>query len=84
MIVKIFAILDLKAQAFSQPFFASTTEVGQRMFGSLVNDGQSGPFKYPDDFTLFELGSFNDGSGEIDPLDKLVNLGMAISYKEKR
>ncbi|QCQ85112.1 nonstructural protein [Blackfly microvirus SF02] len=63
--VKIFSVWDSKSKTFSQPFYAMTVGVATRNFTDLVNDPQTQVNKYPDDFTLFELGEFEDSTGKI-------------------
>lgn len=59
----VYTVLDKAVGAFLQPFFARSTGEALRSFGDAVN-GQSGPFSnHPHDFTLYQLGDFDDGSG---------------------
>jgi hypothetical protein len=83
MIVKIFAIRDAKADAFLQPFFSPTKGTAIRAFSDAVNDSQSQFFKYPDDFTLFELGTFNDSTGGIELLKQPLAIGNSLEFKRE-
>lgn len=69
MITKIFAIHDAKANAFLQPFFSPTAGTAERAFSTAVKDPASQFEKFPEDFTLFEIGSFDDASGDLVRLD---------------
>lgn len=60
MISRVFSVYDSAARSYSQPFYAAGRSVAFRMFEKLVNDGQSTVSQWPKDFSLFELGSFND------------------------
>ena len=65
MIYTVCTIYDMKAGANLQPFFTPNLEVAKRDFGSLVNDSQTKFYHYPSDYTLFEIGEFDDTSGEF-------------------
>lgn len=67
---KVFAVYDSKACFFGQPFFDQHVNSAIRNFSDAVNDG-SNPnnmwFKHPEDFSLFEIGDFNNETGELVP-----------------
>lgn len=67
MILKSFALFDLKSGAFSTPFFFPATGLAVRAIQDLANDRTTTVGRHPEDFALYELGSFNDGSGQFDP-----------------
>lgn len=69
MIVQIFSIYDIKSKTFGQPFFSQTEGTARRSFQDLANDPQSQVNKYPDDFTLFLIGSFDDDDAELLAID---------------
>lgn len=60
MISRVFSVYDSAARTYSQPFYSVGRGVALRQFEALVNDGQSTVSRWPKDFSLFELGSFND------------------------
>jgi len=79
-----FSVYDSKAGAYTQPFYAVNSRVAVRMFTELANDPKHTFGMHPEDFTLFELGSFDDQSGRIDQLDvKTSAIGKAIEYKQR-
>lgn len=63
--ILIFAIFDKKAAAYMAPFYFPQKGQALRAFEDSVNDPQSGFFKHPEDYSLFQLGEYNDTSGEI-------------------
>lgn len=75
--MKIFAMLDVKANYFMQPFPEKSTVSALRGFEVAVNNADSMFSRFPDDFCLIELGEFNQETGEISPLSSPVNLGTA-------
>ena len=81
MMMKMFAVYDSKLGAFFTPFFMAHAALAQRAFTATANDPQSQICQHPQDFTLFELGEWNDELGQIAMYPKHVNLGLAGGYK---
>lgn len=80
MLFKAFTIYDSKTEASAQPFFATTTGHAIRMFTDTVNDPNTLFNKHADDFTLFEIGTFDDQNGTFENLKAHINLGNAHEY----
>lgn len=81
--MKIFSIFDVKAKFFQRPFCDSSSAAAIRSFSIGVNEGDSVLKKFPDDFALMEIGSFNSETGQLIPLDHPLNLGSARTvYQE--
>lgn len=78
-----FSVHDSKANAFIQPFFAPTQAVGRRMFTQAATDPDSDICRFPADYTLFELGTFNSQSGMTTFHDSPVSLGLAVTFKSQ-
>lgn len=77
MTLKVFAVRDVKSQAFLQPFYSPSVGSALRAFGDAVND-KSCPFnKHPEDYVLYEIGSYDDGSAGLFPLEviKMLSTG---------
>lgn len=67
MKLQIIAVHDSAAQAFGAPQFVLSTGHATRAFGDQVNSEKEGPLKeHPQDFILFHLGEFDDGTGLFD------------------
>lgn len=79
MKVKVFSVFDSKVGAFQQPFFARTAGEALRMFENAVRDSNSGFHAHPGDYSLFEIGSFDDLSAKFDMPTAPVDLGLASS-----
>jgi len=62
MNLAVFAVLDKAVGAYTKPFFVRTKGEAIRSFSEACN-ASDGPFKYPDDYVLYELGSWDDNSG---------------------
>ena len=73
------SIKDRAADAFGRPAFVPSVGVAIRSFSDEVNrsDSENQMYSHPDDFDLFELGSYDDSTGIVEMLDqpKLLILG---------
>lgn len=63
--IGIFVTFDAKMEVYGVPFFAPSSAYAVRMFTDQVNDGDGLMSRHPEDFTLFDLGTFNTESGVI-------------------
>lgn len=83
MKVKVYVVYDCKVEAFMAPFFMQSRGQAMRAFADSVND-RSGRYRaHPADFTLFELGEFDDSSGSLSLYEAKINLGTGLEFKEK-
>lgn len=57
---KIFTIYDSKAKAYLTPFFLHQDGMALRIFTDCVNDPAHQFGKHPEDYTLFNIGSWSD------------------------
>ncbi|WNK13591.1 MAG: nonstructural protein [Microvirus sp.] len=78
--MKIFSVYDSKAETFLQPFFAQRTEVAIRNFAYAASNTETDIGRFPTDYTLFEIASWNPDNGTIESLPTAVNHGIAASY----
>lgn len=82
MELKMFSVYDSKTEAYAAPFFFNSRGQAIRQFGDLANDPNSSLCKHAEDFTLFELGSFDDSNAMV-LVTTHVNLGKAIEFKQQ-
>lgn len=61
----IFSVYDKSAEAFLPPFFVQTKGLAVRAFTSAVDDVGHHFNKHKSDYTLFELGEFDELSGYV-------------------
>lgn len=78
--LKAFSIYDVKAEVYSPPFFLMTNGLAVRQFEQLANDLQTTIGQHPADFTLFEIGHFDDASGTLVNLQANNPLGAGIDF----
>lgn len=76
--MKVFAIYDIKAGAFLQPFFSPTRATGMRAFSDAVAQEQQFQ-RWPTDYELFEIGDWEPNLGKWTSEDR-TSLGMANDY----
>lgn len=90
MIYKVFSVYDTKAEAFLRPFVVQTLGVVKRSFGEAMQDPRHEFAKYPNDYLCWEVGTFDDETGEVMPIQP-VNHGLVsvmcreytqVSYSE--
>lgn len=80
--MKIFSIHDSKAEAYLSPFYCRTKGEAIRMFETTCKDESTQFNKYPSDFTLVEIGTYNELTSHIDSIDPL-SLATASDYSVK-
>lgn len=81
----IFAVLDAAAGCYSKPFFMPNVAVAVRTFSDEVNrsDPQNNLFVHPGDFSLCELGEFDDVNGSFELLERPQTVAQAKSLKRE-
>lgn len=80
MIHRIFSVFDEKAEAFLQPLFMQTRGLAIRSFQAAVNDPGHTFSKYSADFVMYEIGTFDDVTGEVCKLDSFHRIGSAFEF----
>lgn len=80
MMMRIFSVYDSKANAYGSPFFMPNQAMALRSFAAAALDKNSGIGQFPTDFTLFEIGTFDDSGGLIQPIEPFINHGLAASF----
>lgn len=78
------AIHDSAAGAYNRPFFLPSAGLAVRSFRDEVNrNAADNPmFGHPDDFTLYQLGIFDDADGTFQTPAQPVVLARAKDQKE--
>jgi len=82
MIKFVFSVYDNKARAFSTPFFSPRQEMAVRDFTAAARDPQSVINQFPEDYTLYEIGEFDDDNATFNTHTEPLPLGKAIQFKE--
>jgi len=78
----LYSVWDSKAEEFLPPFFAKTDGLAIRSFQEAINNQEHMFAKYPEDYTLFKLGSWFTTDGKLLNKDANISLGSAFQYLE--
>lgn len=63
---KIFTVHDAKAKAYLPPFYMPEVGMATRAITDCVNSNDHQFSKHPADYSLFQIGEFDDASGRIE------------------
>lgn len=80
MLLKVFTVYDSKAEFYMQPFCMKSKGEAIRAFSESCNDDKTSLGKYPADFTLFEIGEFDDAKGTYLLHNTLINCGIGNEF----
>lgn len=78
MITKMYTVYDSKAEAYLPPFYMQSTGLAMRSFEDTVKDQDHHFAKHPEDYTLFEVGTFDDQTCTIETHKTPISLAKAI------
>jgi len=79
----IFTIHDSAASAYLPPFILHQEGIAIRTFTDCVNDPNHQFSKHPKDYTIFNIGEFDDSNGVITPLQIKKPLGNGLDFVSK-
>lgn len=79
------AVFDSAVQAYGQPFFVIATGAAVRSFVDECNReaADNGLYMHPEDYVLYQLGAFDDETGEFTPCQSGA-VDMLIRGKDAR
>lgn len=80
MVKKVFSVYDSKSETYSPPMLYTTKGEAIRAFSDQANNKESSLCLHSEDFTLFEVGEWDDQSGEFNSKPK-ASCGLAIEFK---
>ena len=80
MLNKIFSVFDVKAEIYMNPFTAGSSGLAIRTFTDIANDTSHPIGQHPEDYTLFELGTWDPVTCEIKQHEAKIPLGSANDY----
>lgn len=80
MIHVIHTVFDSKVAAFLRPFYAQTKGSAIRDFSDAVNDIAHQFHRHAEDYTLFELGTFDDHNCKFDLHDPPISIGTGVEF----
>ena len=80
MQLRVYALLDTKAQYFGIPFFCQSDGEAVRACMEAANDMRSTIGRYPTDFSLFRIGHYDNQTAQLVPVDRPENLGVVLNF----
>jgi len=80
MILRVFSVYDSKSESYDMPFYTRMSGDGIRMFSDAVKSPKSRFNAHPGDYTLFEIGIFDDNKGLLVDNNVHINHGNGLQY----
>lgn len=80
---KRFSVYDSKAAAYLPEFLHRTTALAIRSFSTAANKEEHDFKEYAADYTLFEVGTWDDTTCRSTDLEAHINLGTALSHMDQ-
>lgn len=68
MINNVYAIFDIKSESYTQPSFMQNDAVARRSVHHLIENPGSTYHSHPEDYTLYNLGTYDERTGTFDLL----------------
>jgi len=84
VILKVMSVHDSKVGSYHRPFFQRSIGEAMRSWESIVNDPQTEFAKFPGDFTLFQVGEYDESTGILTPLSPLKSLGTGLEVRKQQ
>lgn len=81
---KVFTVFDSKTGSYCAPFFLKARGEAIRSFTDTAMGKDSLISSHPEDFTLFELGEYDDSCAKFFLHDTPVSLGVAIELLPRK
>lgn len=79
MLLRAYTLHDVKALTYSPPFFQHNNALAERMLSDLVNDPNTSVGRHPADFKLYCVGSYDDSTGQLIPLNVIEHVRDAVA-----
>lgn len=76
------AVYDQKAESYGRPIIEQTVGAAIRAFEHETTQGDNPLGKFPQDFSLWQIGTYDELKGELKSLAIKVNLANAWEIKE--
>jgi len=84
MLINIYTVYDDKAEMYLAPFYFGTVGEALRAFGASVNDPNHSFCKHSEDYTMFELGTYDNSNAKFETYLTPKAIGKAIELKINR
>jgi len=84
--MKLFAVRDVKSDSFGAPMSIISTGIALRGFTETVANPESNLNRYPEDYTLYEVGTYDPSSGmltSLHPAPQLIASAVSVHPRSK-
>lgn len=81
MVNPVFAVYDNAVKAFMTPFIQQSQGQAIRGFMDACDDEKTNLSRHPEDYTLFQIATYDDANGRYENLDTPEALGTALKFK---
>lgn len=78
--LKVFSVYDSKVEAYLNPIFLRSKGEAVRVFSAAVNSSDHQFAAHPSDFTLFELGSWDEEKAKFVLHSTPISVGVALEF----
>lgn len=79
----VFAIYDSKSEGWSRPVYSRNRATVQRELRDVLSQGQTPYALHPEDYTLFEVGTWSEVNPQISYHQAPEPLGVLIQFAPK-
>lgn len=62
---RVYSVLDEGIASYARPFFCRSDREAERIFSDIVVDAEHPVGQHPGDYSLWHLGFFDDGTGDL-------------------
>lgn len=77
----VFSVHDKASNTYIPPFTMATKRDAIDGFKTVTNDPKTNYNKFPEDFTLCQIATFDPRTGKLEPLDVISNIIQAKDIK---
>lgn len=79
----VFSIYDAKSEGWSKPIYSRNPATCQRELRDVLSKAETPYSAHPEDYTLFELGTWSEFEPNIKYLETPLSHGLLIRYAPK-
>lgn len=83
MLKTAYSLYDSSAKLYTSPFFCASEQQALRGVEAAFNQENTNLAQYPQDFTLYEIGTYDESTGYIESLDIPVKIINCQDHKVK-
>lgn len=77
---RVFCFHDQAAKAYMNPWVMPSKGLAERQMVDLVNNKETTMSQHPADYTLFEIGTWDELTATYVPHDSKISLGCAFDF----